>query len=489
MRKISVLLITALLLLLSACQSSIDAGTEPALTTELMEFSAETQPLQQVESTEPAEQAAPTQAVDPTAEAHTHEYSQTTVKPTCTEDGYTLYTCECGDSYKEDYVNQNGHTWGNWKTITEATETKEGMEKRTCSVCSQSESRATAKIIPNHTHEYVETIATKATCKNEGVKTFACSCGHTYTESIAKTSHQYQHTIIAPTCTDDGYTLYTCSCGDSYKVQSTSATGHSWGSWKVTKEPTTTSAGTKERTCEKCGIKETASIEKLTATEPETTAPATTEPPHTHSYTVTEQKDADCENYGYITQTCSCGKVETTLITPTGHSWGEWKVTKEPTTTSAGTKERTCEKCGIKETASIEKLTATEPETTAPATTEPPHTHSYTVTDQKDADCENDGYITKNCSCGDVQTITIAAKGHSWVHHDEVGHNDIYLECTCGWRCMYDGVNDEATYVQYDAHLASLPISERFTHSYHNTREWVVDTAGYDQCSVCQKIK
>lgn len=439
MRKISVLLITALLLLLSACQSSIDAGTEPALTTELMEFSAETQLLQQVESTEPAEQTTPTQAVDPTAKAHTHEYAQTTVKPTCTEDGYTLYTCECGDSYKEDYVNLTGHTWGSWKTVTEATETKEGLEKRTCSVCSQSESRATAKIIPNHTHEYVETITTKATCKREGVKTFACSCGHTYTESIAKTAHQYRDTVTAPTCTENGYTTHTCKvCSYSYQDTYVMAAGHKYSAKTVS--PT-------------------------------------------------------CTDGGYTLYTCSCGdSYKGQLTSAMGHSWGNWKVTKEPTTTATGTKERSCGKCGIKETASIEKLTVTEPEPTTPAPTtpkptEPPHAHSYTVTDQKDADCENDGYITKTCSCGDVQTTTITAKGHSWVHHDEVGHYDAYLQCSCGWTCMYDGVDDEATYVKYDAHLASLPVSERFSHSYSNRVLWVIDTAAYDQCSVCQKVK
>lgn len=305
MRKISVLLITALLLLLSACQGGIEADTAvPTLTAEptevaQMESSSETQPIPQViESTEPT---AP--------EVHTHSYTETIVKPTCTEDGYTLYTCECGDSCKEDYVNSTGHTWGSWETVTEATETKEGLEKRTCSVCSQSESRTIAKIISNHTHEYAERITTQATCKREGIKTYTCSCGHNCTESIEKTSHQYQETIVAPTCTDDGYILYSCSCGDSYKRQTTGAIGHSWESWKVTKEPTTTSTGVKERTCGKCGIKETASIEKLTVTEPETTTPATTEPPHTHSYTVTDQKDADCENNGY--DQCSvCQKIK-----------------------------------------------------------------------------------------------------------------------------------------------------------------------------------
>lgn len=37
---------------------------------------------------------------------HTHEYEASkVVMPTCTEQGYTTYTCNCGHSYKDDYTN------------------------------------------------------------------------------------------------------------------------------------------------------------------------------------------------------------------------------------------------------------------------------------------------------------------------------------------------------------------------------------------------
>ena len=35
---------------------------------------------------------------------HTHFYTTSVVEPTCTEKGYTEYICECGESYKDDYV-------------------------------------------------------------------------------------------------------------------------------------------------------------------------------------------------------------------------------------------------------------------------------------------------------------------------------------------------------------------------------------------------
>lgn len=51
----------------------------------------------------------------PDESAHVHSYTETGTKPTCTEDGYTTYTCECGDSYVSDYV-AAGHTLSPWKS-------------------------------------------------------------------------------------------------------------------------------------------------------------------------------------------------------------------------------------------------------------------------------------------------------------------------------------------------------------------------------------
>ena len=40
---------------------------------------------------------------------HTHSYTAVVTAPTCTEKGYTTYTCTCGDSYKKDFVSALGH--------------------------------------------------------------------------------------------------------------------------------------------------------------------------------------------------------------------------------------------------------------------------------------------------------------------------------------------------------------------------------------------
>lgn len=69
---------------------------------------------------------------------------------------------------------------------------------------------------------------------------------------------------VAPTCTTGGYTVYSCSCGASYTGDTTSATGHSWSDWVVTKEATTEAEGEETRTCGTCGAKETRTTDKLT---------------------------------------------------------------------------------------------------------------------------------------------------------------------------------------------------------------------------------
>ncbi len=42
---------------------------------------------------------------------HTHSYTATVTAPTCTEGGYTTYTCACGDSYVDDYTGALGHSY------------------------------------------------------------------------------------------------------------------------------------------------------------------------------------------------------------------------------------------------------------------------------------------------------------------------------------------------------------------------------------------
>lgn len=62
---------------------------------------------------------------------HIHTYESIATEPTCTERGYTTYTCECGESYIGNYVDATGeHTFGEWFVSIEPTLTEDGVECR-----------------------------------------------------------------------------------------------------------------------------------------------------------------------------------------------------------------------------------------------------------------------------------------------------------------------------------------------------------------------
>lgn len=48
---------------------------------------------------------------------------------------------------------------------------------------------------PTHEHNYTESITTEATCETDGVKTFTCECGDSYTEVITATGHIYENYV------------------------------------------------------------------------------------------------------------------------------------------------------------------------------------------------------------------------------------------------------------------------------------------------------
>ena len=117
---------------------------------------------------------------------HTHSYDTVVVtEPTCTAQGYTTYTCACGDSYVADYTDKLQHS-------------------------------------------YKGVITTPATHTAEGVMTYICDiCGDSYTEAIAKTpAHSYSAVVTAPTCIEQGFTTYTCVCGSIYMDNFTDSVPH-----------------------------------------------------------------------------------------------------------------------------------------------------------------------------------------------------------------------------------------------------------------------
>ena len=236
---------------------------------------------------------------------HAHNFNTGTIttQPTCTEKGVRTRTCTiCGEKRYES-IAATGHKYSAWKETKAATCTAAGTQTRTCSVCKNVENK---------------TIKAK---------------GHTEVADSA----------VAATCTTDGKTAGShCSvCGKVIKAQTViKATGHKYGEWAVTKEPTCTAAGTQSRTCSVCKNVENKTIKAKGHTEVADSAVAAT--------CTTDGKTAGSH--------CSvCGKVikAQTVIKATGHKYGSWTVTKAATCTEDGSQKRSCTVCGNTETQTI----------------------------------------------------------------------------------------------------------------------------------------
>ncbi len=138
-----------------------------------------------------------------------------------------------------------------------------------------------------HTHSYTSSVTKAATCTAEGVRSFSCSCGEAYTETIPALGHSFNLYVSNSdaTCGKDGTKTAKCDngCGKTDTIAEVgSASGnHSFGDWVETKAPTYTSEGTETRTCTVCGATETQAIPKL---ENDTTVPTVL---GVNNYTVT----------------------------------------------------------------------------------------------------------------------------------------------------------------------------------------------------------
>ena len=241
---------------------------------------------------------------------------------------------------------------------------------------------------PEHTHSHQAAVTTAATCTAEGVMTYTCACGDTYTAAIPMAEHIYGEAVVTPaSCTAEGSNAYTCTVCDFVNTQTVPATGHSYGEPVVT-AASCTADGSRVYTCtvEGCGYVYTEFI------------PATG-----HSYGEPVVTAASCTTDGSRVYTCTvegCGNVYTEVI-PAAHTYGEPVVTPSACTTD-GSRVYTCtvEGCGYVHTELI------------------PAAHTYGEPVVADAACTVEGSRTYTCTvegCGYVHTELIPATGHSYV--------------------------------------------------------------------------
>ena len=143
-----------------------------------------------------------------------------------------------------------------------------------------------------HEHEYTGVVTTPATHTKEGVMTYTCSCGDSYTEAIEKDpQHHWELKYFAPTCTEDGYDLAVCACGDEFVYKTYVALNHKYD-YKLNYAATHLKDGLETYTCSRCGYSYT------------NTLPRKTE--HYYSY-YTKTTEPTCTEQGYTLHECECG--------------------------------------------------------------------------------------------------------------------------------------------------------------------------------------
>ena len=122
---------------------------------------------------------------------HAHKYTDQVVAPTCTTGGYTQHTCACGATYTDNQTAAAGHQWGSWVTTKQPTESENGENTRTCSVCKQTETTYTDKI--QHEHYLVVTERKEPTCTEDGYEISECACGNLARRSVLPAGHKWEH--------------------------------------------------------------------------------------------------------------------------------------------------------------------------------------------------------------------------------------------------------------------------------------------------------
>ncbi len=345
-------------------------------------------------------------------------------------------------------VNQDtvaNHTFGDWTETKPATTTEEGLKERTCSVCEYTQKET----IPVHTHDvhdeewkydntehwqecscgeklnvaehsYGNWKETKPATETEaGSRERDCTvCDYVQTETIPMLEHEHSYGDWQK---DETQHWKECRCGEKTEVGN-----HTFGDWTITKEPTTTETGSRERTCSIC---------KYTQTE--------TLPVHTHDVHDEAWKYDETQHW----QECSCGE----KLNVANHTYGDWKVTKEATETEAGSRERGCAVCeyvqveiipeighehGIHdETWKYDKTQHWQECSCGEKLNVANHTYGdWKVT--KEATETEAGSRERGCAvCEYVQVEIIPEIGHEHGIHDETWKYDKtqhWQECSCG---------------------------------------------------------
>ena len=417
---------------------------------------------------------------------HNHEVMITS--PTCTEQGYTTYTCHCGDSYISDYVDALGHSYSEWKVVKEPTEEETGLQQKVCSNCND----IIEQIIPalTHAHNY-EVVVTSPTCTEQGYTTYTCHCGDSYiSDYVDALGHNHEVIITSPTCTEQGYTTYTCSCGDSYVSDYVDALGHTEVIDEKAEPTCTTNGLTEGKHCSVCNevlVKQEV-VEALG---------------HNYKAIITAPT---CTEQGYTTYICHCGdSYISNYVNALGHNVVIDEKVAPTCTTNGLTEGKHCSVCNevlVKQ--NIIKATG--------------HDYTTVVTKPK---CQERGYTTYTCHCGySYISDYVSFLGHDMIVKPEVAPTCTTSGLTKGGHCSRCDYVDEQEVIPATGHnytdyvIEQKPtcaeegiqriychdcddyIEEKIPLRDHKESDWILDKAptktekGHEhtECLECKKI-
>ena len=332
---------------------------------------------------------------------------------------------------KQEFVPKKEHSWNSGEIIREATCTKDGIKKITCTVCKETK----IEIITQKVHTIVRDEAIPATCKETG-KTAGSHCSVCNTviqaqETIPKTEHSWDAGTIVEeaSCTEEGIEKITCTvCGES-KTEKVAPAGHIVVKDEAIEATCATTGKTEGSHCDVCN--EVLQEQKVI-------------PKKGHTVVKDEAVEATCTATGK-TEGSHCSVCNTVIqaqeiIPKTDHRWDDGEIVTEATCTEAGIKKISCTVCGESKTESVAptghtvvKDEAVEATCTATGKTEGSHCsvcnkvlQEQAVIPQTDhswddgeivteATCTEAGMKKISCmACGESYTEEILAAGHTY---------------------------------------------------------------------------
>ena len=390
-----------------------------------------------------------------------HAFLDSTVAPTCTEQGYTLHTCRiCGATKQDHFVKANGHSFSSDGVAVKApTCTEKGEKTVLCATCGQEQSVA----IPALGHDYSTTLTIDRvpSCTAKGEQSYHCTrCGaRKEVTSLDRVDHTAQSDDIAATCTKGGTRgRITCAvCGKVIEAgTATAALGHDYIETAVLTQPTCTAAGSATMLCTRCGAEKKQSLAALG---------------HQFDTTWVVDQPATCTAQGEQSHYCTrCGKrTDVTPIPRTDHQL-VYDVVVAPTCTEPGKSSGAhCGVCGKP----LEQ-----------AGTIPPTGHNFVTQEvYQEPTCTVAGRGLGVCSvCGAQQEITLPAPGHSFQTEWTV---DKQPTCTAqgeqSHHCTVCGKRKDVTTLPRTAHTVVIDKAKKAT----CTRDGKTEGS---HCSVCGKV-